>query len=71
MWMIKEAIETELHTNMNKEDGLSLSRSLKPLIHSLSDVGRIQVLVLTWPLGQHTILAQATSVFPLAEFYVI
>jgi hypothetical protein len=33
--MIKEAIEIELHPKyMNKEDGLRLSRSRKPVIHS-------------------------------------
>jgi hypothetical protein len=34
-WIIREATETELHTNMNTEDGLCLSQSWKPLIHSL------------------------------------
>jgi hypothetical protein len=35
-WLIKEATEIEQHlNNMNKEDGLCLSRSWKPLIHSL------------------------------------
>jgi hypothetical protein len=35
-WIIREATETEFHTNnMNTEDGLCLSQSWKPLTHSL------------------------------------
>jgi hypothetical protein len=33
--MTREAIEIELHPNMNKEDGLRLSQSWKPLIHTV------------------------------------
>jgi hypothetical protein len=35
--IIRKAIEIELHPNINREDGFSLSRSWKPLIRDLRD----------------------------------
>jgi hypothetical protein len=37
-YIMKEAIQIELHpSNINREDGFLLSRSWKPLIHSLKE----------------------------------
>jgi hypothetical protein len=52
-WMIREAIEIELHpNNMNRVDGLCLSPSWKPLINTLRGHRKHQVQHHQSPLGQ-------------------
>jgi hypothetical protein len=72
--MIRVGTEMELHHNsMNREDGLCLSQSWKPLIpHSQrrQEVFDTTVPVLTWPLGQHTGLFR-TLTWPQPATYLL
>jgi hypothetical protein len=73
--MIREAIESELQPNMNRDDGFRLSRSWKPHIHAFKGCRKRQLQHCQSRLGHkannlpfsglHP--AQAISVFPLCH----